>query len=472
MLAREPSDLRRLGLRNFERVDAAHADAFAVHVQHDLTRGKGAVMEELHQDEHDEFLRGVVVVVQEHFVKARPLDFGFVERREIALLNVFLVWLGHGFPFQCVTTADDGKGWTRVLRQVNQKGESSALFAMKKTKILVLFDTDADPPADQDYTKQIESADEAEFDVARALIGLGHDVRLLGFKRDLDQLVAGLKANPVDVVFNLSEGFRGVSALDYSVAGILEMLGMPYTGATPEGLMLARDKALTKMVLAYHGLRIPHFMVRACGEKIDRPSDIRFPLIVKPLDEDASVGIAQASVVHDDQALAFRVAFIHQKFDTDAIVEEFIVGREIYVGVMGNDPPRALPPIEMVFGEGTSEESRIATFKVKWSMEHRLARGITNRIAKDLPKELQERLADAAVRAYRAAGLRDYGRIDVRLAHDDEIYLVEANPNPYLADGEDLAWAAEEGGHLYPQFIEKIVEMAITRAKNKKSSAS
>jgi D-alanine-D-alanine ligase len=219
------------------------------------------------------------------------------------------------------------------------------------------------------------------------------------------------------------------------------------------------------MVLAYQGLRIPHFFVCPRGQPVQRPSDVRFPLIVKPLDEDASVGIAQRSVVHDDPALTERVAFIHTRHNTAAIVEEFIAGRELYVGVIGNDPPLALPPIEMVFGEDASEESRIATFKAKWSHKYREARGIQNCIAKDLSKDLRERLAEVAVRTYQAAGLRDYGRIDVRLAHDDEIYIVEANPNPYLADGEDLAWAAEEGGQLYAQLIEKIAESAAARGR-------
>jgi D-alanine-D-alanine ligase len=243
------------------------------------------------------------------------------------------------------------------------------------------------------------------------------------------------------------------------------MLDIPYTGASAHGLILARDKALTKMVLAYHGLRIPHFMVCPRSEPVQRPSDIRFPLIVKPLDEDASVGISQSSVVREDQSLAERVSFIHERHSTDAIVEEFIAGREVYVGVMGNDPPRALPPIEMVFGDGTDEDARIATFKVKWSVKYRESRGIQNRIAKGWPKEVMERIAGVAVRAYQAAGLRDYGRIDFRLAHDHEVYIVEANPNPYLADGEDLAWAAEEAGFRYPQFIERIAEMALERAK-------
>ena len=161
----------------------------------------------------------------------------------------------------------------------------------KSLRVLVLFDTDGEPPASasQDWKKQIESTDEAEFDVARALISKGHEVRLFGFRDSLDHLTAGLRAEPADVVFNLSERFRGKSSLDYTVAALLEMLGLPYTGASSEGLMLARDKSLTKKVFAYQGIRIPHFMVCPRAAAVQRPSDLRFPLIVKPLDEDASV---------------------------------------------------------------------------------------------------------------------------------------------------------------------------------------
>ena len=336
---------------------------------------------------------------------------------------------------------------------------------MKKARVLVLFDTDDAPPAGQDFSKHIESVDEAEFDVARALIARGHEVRCLGFRDDIDQLVAGLRAQPCDLVFNLAERFRGESALDYTVVSVLDMLGLPFTGASSEGLILARDKALTKKVLAYHGILIPHFMVCPTGQPIQRPSDLRFPLIVKPLDEDASVGIAQSSVVRDDEALNQRITFIHDKIGTDAIVEEFIDGRELYVGVIGNERPKALPPIEMVFKNEPNVEGRIATFKARWSVKYRESRGIENMVAKDLSKSLVQRLSDVAVRTYKAAGLRDYGRIDVRLAHDDAIYVVEANPNPYLAEGEDLAWAAEEAGYPYQDLIEKVAEMALGRGR-------
>lgn len=333
---------------------------------------------------------------------------------------------------------------------------------MTPARILVLFDTDGEPQVSQSYAKQLESSDEVEFEVARALRARGHHVRLLGFRNDLDQLLNGLRAEPVDAVFNLSERFRNVSALDYAIAGVLEMLGLPYTGAGADGLMLARNKALTKMVLMHHGVRVPHFVVCPRGAPVRRPSDLRFPLIVKPLDEDASVGISRASVVRDDHALVERVAFVHERVRTHAIVEEFIAGRELCVAVIGNESPRALPPIEMVFGGASSDEARIATFRVKWSLKHREANAIKNQVA-DVSDEVRARLTEVAARAYRAAQLRDYGRIDLRLAHDDEVYVIEANPNPYLADGEDLAWAAEEAGLSYQQLVEDIAEMAVAR---------
>jgi D-alanine-D-alanine ligase len=340
------------------------------------------------------------------------------------------------------------------------------MAATRQLKILVLFDTDHEPPADQDFSKQLETSEEAEFDVARALIGRGHTVRLLGIRDRLEPFIEGLRADPVDLVFNLTEGFGRSAALDYAVTSILEMFKLPYTGSPPAGLILARDKALTKKILAFHGIRFPHFMVYPRGAVAQRSSDLRFPLIVKPLDEDASVGIAQASVVKDDDALHERVMFLHEKLDRDAIVEEFIAGRELYIGVLGNDPPRALAPVEMLFDNQPSEEGRIATFKAKWSAKYRTNKGIRNVIAKDIPPELAERLSSVAVRAYKALRLRDYGRVDVRLAPDDEIYVVEANPNPFIAKGEDLADAALDAGLEFPDLIESIVELAMPRTRS------
>jgi D-alanine-D-alanine ligase len=335
---------------------------------------------------------------------------------------------------------------------------------MTKRRVLVLFDTDGEPPADQDYSRQVaEGTEEVEFEVAKALRDRGHDVRLLGFKKEIQPLLAGLTSEPFDVVFNLVERFRDLSALDFTVAGMLEMLGAPYTGAAPAGLILARDKALTKMILSHEGVKTPRFVVVPRSERCPRSIGLPFPIIVKPIDEDASVGIAHASVVRDEEALVERVTFVHDRLRTGAIAEEFIAGRELYVGVLGNEKPKALPPIEMVWKADTHESQRIATFKTKWSMKYRESRGIENQLAEDLSDEVRARLADTAVRAFRATSLRDYGRIDVRLTKEGEIYVVEANPNPYLSDGEDYAWAAEEAGHPYPELLEHIMDLALAR---------
>ncbi len=336
---------------------------------------------------------------------------------------------------------------------------------MKRSRVVVLFDSDADLPANPEFAKQLQSSDEAEFDVARALLERGHDVRLVGIRERLDPLLAALQGGDIDLVFNVTEGFAGRASLDYAIAGVLEMFGVSFTGTPPWGLILARDKSLTKKVLLYHGIRVPNFVVYARGSAVQRPSDMRVPLIVKPLSEDASIGIAQSSVVRDDDALRDRVGFLHTRLGCDVIVEELIVGRELYLGIVGNDPPRALPPVEMIF-ENMPEEQRIATFKAKWSARYRKSKGIRNVMAKDIPKEVLARLADVAARAYRALGLRDYGRVDVRLAPDNEIYVLEANPNPFIARDEDLPNAAQEAGVSYVEFIETIAECALKRKRN------
>jgi D-alanine-D-alanine ligase len=335
---------------------------------------------------------------------------------------------------------------------------------VKTSRVTVLFDTDGEPPANQDYAKQLQASDEAEFDVARALLERGHVVQLVGVRDRLDTMIESLRAGPSDIIFNLTEGFRGRASLDYALAGLLEMLGTAYTGTPPAGLVLTRDKALTKKVLAHHGLRVPNFHVYPRGVWERRPSDMRFPLIVKPLAEDASIGIAQSSIVRDDEPLRERVAFLHSRLGCDVIVEELILGRELYLGVLGNDPPRPLPPVEMLF-ENLQGEARIATFKAKWSAKYRKTKGIKNVTAKDLPKEVLARLAEVAAHSYRVLGLRDYGRVDVRLAPDNEIYVLEANPNPFIAKDEDLPNAAQEAGMAYAEFVETIAECALKRRR-------
>lgn len=334
---------------------------------------------------------------------------------------------------------------------------------MSKPRVTILFDTDGEPPKDQDYSKQLEESDEAEFDVARALRKLGYPFDLLGLLHDVRVCLDELEKRKPEVVFNLAEGFRRNSGLDYAVAGLLEMLAIPYTGCPPLSLQLARDKAVSKKILRFHGVRVPEFAVFRQENHTQRPSDLRFPLIVKPVAEDASVGIAQSSVVRDDKTLQERVAYIHEKLRQDAIVEELIIGREIYVAVVGNDPPKPLPPVEMIFKKEEDEELKIATFRAKWSAKYRKDKGIANVVAKDVKEELLEKVLQAGVTTYQQLHLRDYARVDMRLTPDNEVYVIEANPNPFIAAGEDLPMAAAEAGIDYPGLVELVVACARAR---------
>jgi D-alanine-D-alanine ligase len=328
-------------------------------------------------------------------------------------------------------------------------------------KIAVVFDT---PHADwghAEFQQEVDAkADEAEYDVARALVANGHEVRLIGVHDRLASLIDQLAEFQPKLVFNGCEAFRGRARDEYLVAGVLELHGYRYTGSPPTALLVARNKSLTKMILAYHGVRVPDFAAFHPGEKPIRPSELRFPLIVKPLLEDASVGIAQASVVEDDDSLADRVRFIHERFTQPAIVEELIEGRELYLGLVGNAPVEALPIVELMFGEADAGDHRIATQKAKWDEEYRKRKRIRNVFAKGLSDAVTAKLVAICTTAFRALGLQDYGRIDLRLTHDDEVYVLEVNPNPFLAAEHEMATAAEKAGMSYAQFIQRIVDEA------------
>jgi D-alanine-D-alanine ligase len=331
----------------------------------------------------------------------------------------------------------------------------------KKLKVTIVFDTDVPPPADQDYSKHLEKqVDEAEFDVYQALVRCGHDVKLLGIYDDVHVLLDWLKKDPPDVVFNTVEAFRGLAVLDTTVPSILDALEIPYTGCSPTGLIVARDKALSKKVLAYHGISVPRFEVYPIGREVTEAPAIPFPLLVKPQAEDASYGIAKASIVNDVDALRERVAHVHNWVERDVIAEELIDGRELYVGILGNERLQVLPTVEMKF----ENKPNIATFKVKWDETYRERRGIKNVFPDDLPQDVVKRLGEVASTTFRALELRDYGRIDVRLTPKNEIYVLEANPNPFIAFGEDFANAAEMAGLDYAQLLDRIVEQAHARA--------
>lgn len=331
-------------------------------------------------------------------------------------------------------------------------------------KIAVVFDTPHADWEDADFKREVEAkAEEAEYDVARALMAKGHEVLMIGIQDQVGPLLDRLAAFQPKLVFNGCEGFRGHARHEYAVAAVLEMHGYRHTGSPPTALLVARNKSLTKKVLAYHGIRVPAFAEFHPGEKPVRPSELRFPLIVKPLLEDASVGIAQASVVEDDESLAERVRFIHEKFSQAAIVEELIEGRELYVGLIGNDEVDVLPIVEMTFGEPETGEHRIATYKAKWDEEYRKRKRIKNVFAKGLSEEITAKIGETCTTAYDALWLQDYGRIDLRLAHDDEVYVLEVNPNPFLAAEHEMANAAEKAGMDYNELIQRIVDEAMAR---------
>src|SRR5213076_1540105 len=256
--------------------------------------------------------------------------------------------------------------------RADDSGAGYAAGSRAAMKIAVLFDTLHPEWDDADYKKAVEAkVEEAEYDVARALLTQGHDVLMVGVAEQLEPMLERLATFQPKLVFNGCESFRRNARHEYALAAVLEMHGYRYTGSSPTALLVARNKSLTKKILAYHGIRVPAFAECHLGEKPMRPSELRFPLIVKPLLEDASVGIAQASVVENDEDLAERVKFIHEKFRQAAIVEELIEGRELYVGLVGNETVQQLPIIEMTFGEAENGGHRIATYKAKWDEEYR-----------------------------------------------------------------------------------------------------
>jgi D-alanine-D-alanine ligase len=310
---------------------------------------------------------------------------------------------------------------------------------------------------------------EMEYQVAGALLETGHEVHLVGIHADPRVLPDHCESWKPDVVVNCAESFLGNSALDYVCATLLEAGGHPYTGSAPLALQVTRDKAMSKKVLAYHGVRVPDFVMYRTRERVTQPPPLAFPLIVKPLAADASAGIAHASVVDDLQALADRVAFVHQRFQQPAIAEQFIGGRELYAGVLGNDERlEVLPLTELVFDKEKNEpEERIATQHAKWTEAYRKRRGIRTVFARPVSAVARERIEAACRAAAQGLWLRDYARIDIRLTDDDEVWVLEANANPYISKGHEMANAAAKAGLPYAQFIDRIVQEAAARHEHR-----
>jgi D-alanine-D-alanine ligase len=336
---------------------------------------------------------------------------------------------------------------------------------MKRLRVLVLLHPDLMPPeSSKGHSEQEINAWKTEYDVVSTLRAAGHEVRPLGVHDELKPIRDEIDGWKPDVVFSLLEQFRGEVIYDHNVASYLELTRIPYTGCNPRGLMLARGKDLSKTLVHYHRIAVPAFAVFPMRRKVRRPKRLALPLIVKSLSEDASYGISQASVVDTDDKLAERVTFIHERIGTAAIAEQYVEGRELYVGVLGNDRLRALPVWELQFGNLAQGAWPIATEKVKHDPDYQERRGILHTPAKDLAPDLCIRIQRTAKRIYRTLELDGYARIDFRLSADSIPYFLEANPNPEIAESQEFAAAALHDGLAYPDLLHRIVALGMRRA--------
>jgi len=331
---------------------------------------------------------------------------------------------------------------------------------MKKLRILVLVHETLVPP---ETLKGVRAQDAAEFrteyDVTSCLREMGHDVRPIGVGDSLTELRTTIQDWQPQICFNLLEEFGGIVTYDQHVVAYLELLRQPYTGCNPRGMMLSRDKVISKQILSYHRIPTPHFAVFRRGAAIRIPKTLRYPLFVKSATEDASLGISQASIVEDASKLSERIEFIHEHTQSDALVEEYIAGRELYVGVLGNERIRTLTPWEFIFGELKPGRAAIATRKAKWDRSYQKRHGITSDKAEDLPPGLAEKLDRLARRIYRALHMSGYARIDFRVRDDGMPFVLEANANPNLEREEDFAYAAWYDDIPYPTLLQRLISL-------------
>jgi D-alanine-D-alanine ligase len=299
-------------------------------------------------------------------------------------------------------------------------------------------------------------------EIFEALGKLGHEpsYHLLNGR---NQSLLSLAKCGADLVFNLTESYAGDDTADMNIAAYLDLLHIPYTGGGPQALHLAQDKAIAKKIFDFHKIKTPDFATSYKG-LTDHSHDIKFPLIVKPVSEDGSIGIDTGSVVDSVKELMERIHYIHEEFDSPALIEEYIEGREIYASVLGNDHAEVLPLIELDLSKLPRGIPRIAGQDVKFDHETEAYKVTKSAPAEDLDEDLTKKLKDTALAAYRALKLRDYGRVDMRLTKKGEVYVIEANPNPWLASAAEFTMAAKKTGRSYTDMIGRIVELALARS--------
>ena len=337
-------------------------------------------------------------------------------------------------------------------------------------RILVLFDVHRPVAEGQQFTEQALRTEEAkptEADVLACLRALHHEVETLAVYNDAKVVFDRVDAFKPDVVFNLCESFFSDRAHEPNIPALLELMKVPYTGAGPDALMLCKDKALAKKLLAFHRIRVARFVVSHRERPLRRLKRFSYPAFVKPIGEEASDGIALASLARTEDEVLERARFLHDRFETDALIEEYVEGRELYLGVLGNKRLTVFPPREIFFGEPTgngqveNDGPRFATAKAKWDEVYRKKWGIRNGPAGPLPEGLEKKLAEIARRVCRILHVRGLGRIDARLTSKGEVVVIEANPNPSLAKEDDFAQAALQVGIGYEALIQKVLENAL-----------
>ncbi len=339
---------------------------------------------------------------------------------------------------------------------------------MKKLRVMMLTHPEMEPlehltdPGDPEYLKR-----ETEIDVKRALIKLGHDVRVVTVHDELRPIRKTINEYKPHIAFNLLEDFAGDGALDYYIVSYLDMAGIPFTGCNPRGMMLARDKALSKKILHFHRIKVPEFRIFPYGKKIkaQKLKKLPYPMIVKSNIEQGSVGISQASFVSNEKELLKRIEQLHDMTQGDAIAEQYIDGRELYVGIIGNERLEVLPIRELSFDDKASLEQRIATYNVKWNDKYRKKIGFEYGFAKGMQNGTKTKIDKLAKRIYRKLLLSGYARLDLRMDKSGDIYVLEANPNAAITHDDELALAAKKAGYKYEQLIERVLKLGLLAGK-------
>ena len=331
---------------------------------------------------------------------------------------------------------------------------------MKPSRVLVLMHESLVPPASlEGYSDKEIDEFRTEYDVTATLEKAGHEVKAMGLGDNLAELRSVVTEWKPDVAFNLLEEFQGIVTHDQYVVAFLELMKLPYTGCNPRGMMISRDKALSKQILSYHRIPTPGFAVIRKGQRYRLPRKLKFPLFVKSVTEDASFGISQASVIADAARLKERIEFIHEQTHSDALVEEYIEGRELYVGVLGNDRLRTFPVWEMDFGTLPDVMAGIATRKVKWDRRYQKKHGIRTGAAQNLPEGCAAYLDKLSKRIFRSLYLSGYARMDFRMRPDGSVFVLDANCNPNISREEDFATSAQAAGIDYPGLLEQIIRI-------------